>query len=166
MMKWVDRSVWAVTNSHPACIASSLAIAHAAVTLMLQVIQWEGWWLLLAAAESERLCTFRGLIYHVLVNFFLFSSSLKKKSGGWGDKSETPGVTTWNVDIFIQVTMDLVSVPSALFGLSKWAVAAQFTHQNFMDSCSPVISRDCWTSALYFIVSEHPPGMQVLTSMV
>ena len=81
----------------------------------------------------------------MLVNFFLFSS-LKKKSGGWGDKSETPGVTTWNVDIFIQVTMDLVSVPSALFGLSKWAVAAQFTHQNFMDSCSPcspVISRDC-----------------------
>ena len=39
----MDGQLWAVTNSHPACIASSLAIAHAAVTFTLQVIQREGW---------------------------------------------------------------------------------------------------------------------------
>lgn len=45
--------------------------------------------------------------------------------GGWGDKSETPGVTTWNVDIFAQTVKELAP------NLSWKDVVGQLDHPGF-----------------------------------
>ncbi|XP_070201958.1 CCR4-NOT transcription complex subunit 1-like isoform X11 [Littorina saxatilis] len=50
----------------------------------------------------------------------------QQQTSGWGEKTETPGVTTWNVDIFVQTIRDLS--PS----LDWKEVVGQLDHQGFL----------------------------------